>query len=96
MLGLLCPLQFVEPWQLDLQDVPIKEQDRVERLILRRGGDIASYSKIAQKGCYLGGAHVTRVAFVVEQDEASDPLQIRLLGADAVVTEADHFAYLIQ
>jgi hypothetical protein len=28
--------------------------------------------------------------------KATDPLQVRLLSSDAVVTQADHCAYLIQ
>lgn len=68
----------------------------MQRLILRRSGDIAPYRKIAQEGCDFSRTHLTRVTLVVEEDEAADPLQIRLLGSDAVVTQADHFAYLIQ
>lgn len=32
----------------------------------------------------------------MEEDVATDPLQICLLGSDAVVTQANRFAYLVQ
>jgi hypothetical protein len=96
MLGLFRSLHFFEPGQLDLQDVPIKEQDRVQRLILGRGGDIAANRQVAEEGCYFRCGHLTRVTLVVEEDEAPDPLQIRQLGSDAVVTQADDLAHLIQ
>jgi hypothetical protein len=68
----------------------------VQRLILRRSGDVATNCQIAEKGAQLNRPHVAWVTLTVKEDEASDPLQIRLLGSDAVVTQADHFAYLVE
>src|SRR5216684_512642 len=40
----------------------------------------------------LGGAHLSRVALPVEEDVPLDPMDIRLLGAPAVVSGADGLA----
>ncbi len=45
---------------------------------------------------YLWGAHILRVAFVVEEDEALDPVDVGLLGADGVVLAADGVSNLIE
>jgi len=36
------------------------------------------------------------MAFVMKQDEAADPLQVRLLGTDAVMPDSNELMYLIQ
>jgi len=41
-------------------------------------------------------AHLARMAFVMKKDEAFDPVQTCLLGADAVMLQAQPLAQLIQ
>ena len=54
------------------------------------------HGEIAQKCGELRRAHLARVALAVKQDEAPDPLHIRLFSADAVVPNPDHLAHLVQ
>lgn len=54
------------------------------RLILRRGGDFF-VGKMNEKLRDLAFAHLLRrVAFVVEEDESFDPVQIGFFDSDAV------------
>src|SRR5688572_7174281 len=96
MLRLPCPLDFIQPRQVDLQDVAIKKENCVQRLILRRGGDLVLYGEIAQKRSQLRRAHLPRVALAVKQNEPPDPLHVRLFGTDAVVPHPNQLAYLVQ
>jgi hypothetical protein len=52
--------------------------------------------KVGQKKFDLGGAHRCWVSLAVETDEASNPIDVRMLGADAVMAKADSIAYLIE
>jgi len=52
--------------------------------------------QVSQKGFDLRPAHVVRMAFVVEEDEAFDPEDVTLLGAVGIVLEANGVAYLIE
>jgi hypothetical protein len=56
----------------------MEKEDRMQCLILRRGGDVAPDRQIAQKCSDFNCTHLARVTLVVEKDEATDPLQIRL------------------
>jgi hypothetical protein len=52
--------------------------------------------KVGQEKLYLDCAHGGRVLLAVETDEAFSPIDVRLFGADAVVSKADPIAYLIK
>ncbi len=43
----------------------------------------------------MSGIHFSGVAFVVEEDELLDPVEVSLFGADAEVFESHHFADLV-
>jgi hypothetical protein len=74
--------------RLDLEHISIKEEQCGERLILGGGRNVPVNGQMREKGVDLGGAHLQRVTFVVEEDEALDPIDVGVLGADAVVTNA--------
>jgi hypothetical protein len=45
--------------------------------------------EVSQEANHLVGAEILRMAIAVEADEASNPVDVGLLGADAVVLEAN-------
>ena len=85
----LGALDMVEPRQLDREDFLVEEQQRALRLVLRAGGDVAHGGQMGEKRLDLARTHVGRVALAVKKDEAFNPVQIRLLGPQAVVLQAD-------
>jgi hypothetical protein len=92
----LCALNALDPRQVLFQYFAIQEEDGVQRLILRGCGDFAADGEVAEEGAEVIGAQLARVAFAVEEDVATDPLQIRLLGSDAVVLDPDDVAHPIE
>ena len=49
-----------------------------------------------EKGVDPGTPHLSRVASIMEEDEASDPLHISFFGSNGVVLRADSLTHLIQ
>jgi len=78
-----------KPGQLGSEHLPVHEQQRALRLILRGGGDIPRDGQARQKRLDLVGPECRRVPLVVEADEAFNPIDVGLLGADTVVLDAD-------
>ena len=85
----LGALDVVEPRQFDAQDLPIQEQQRGLRLILRGGGNLPVDRQMREKRLDLRGAKFRRMPLVVEENEAFNPVDIGLLRANAVVLAAD-------
>jgi hypothetical protein len=52
--------------------------------------------EVGQELLDLGSAHVAGMAFVVEQDEADDPLAVAVLSAEGIVADAQHLVNLIE
>jgi hypothetical protein len=77
--------ETVEPRQLDAEHVPIEEQQRTERLVLRRGAHAPILGQVREKSSDLGGPQHRGMTFVVKQDVSLDPEDVRLLGAAAHV-----------
>src|SRR3989442_1864705 len=67
---------------------PIEEQQRAQRLVLGRGRDLLADGERREKGTDFRGAHLRRMPLPVEKDVALDPMDVRLLGAAAVVAGA--------
>jgi len=51
------------------------------------------HGQVGQEGLDFGRAHVFGMAFVVEQDEALDPVHVGFFGADRIVLDADGIAH---
>ena len=81
----------VEPWKGRGKNFLVKKQQRSQRLVLRRRGDVARGSKIGQERRYLRRSQLTRVAFSREKYEALDPMEIRLFSPATIVEPADGF-----
>ena len=83
------PHQIVEPGQVALEHRLVEKEKSGERLVLRRGRDVALGRKPTEERRDLRGAHLGRMALVVMQDEVADPEPVGFLRAPAVVTRAD-------
>ena len=95
-LGRLGRLDIVEPGQLDFEYFAIKEQQRTLGLVLGRGRDPASHGEMGQEFLYLGRPHVLGVALAKMPDKSFNPIHVSLLGANAVMLEANPPPNLLQ
>jgi|GEM_PF-5340700 len=66
------------------------------RLALDIGVHPRRINEVGEEGLDLRGAHVFGMAFVVEEDEALDPIHIGLFGAIRVVFAADGITDLVK
>jgi hypothetical protein len=57
---------LVEPGKLDAQHLSIEEQERAQRLVLRRGGHVALDCERAEKTRDLRPAHLDRMSLAVK------------------------------
>src|SRR5258706_9120418 len=80
-----------EPGQLDAEYFAIEEKYCGERLILSRGRDMPLIGKGREECGHLAGAEIARMTAAVIADVTRDPMGIRSLGTDAVVTHTDAF-----
>jgi len=86
----------VEPRQVNAHNLPVKEQQGRQRLVLGRRGHLAFHSQVCEKGLDFLGTHFSRMAFMVEENESPGPLNILCFGSDTIVLEADPVAELIE
>jgi hypothetical protein len=96
MLGPLGPDDVVEPREVDAEHLAIQKEQGAQGLVLGGGGDLALHGEGRQERGDFGGAHLGRVALAVEEDVALDPVDVRLLGAAAVVADADGLAHAVE
>ena len=75
-------------WERLFEDVTIEEDQCLQRDILRGSRYLSLYCQMDQKGADFWGAHVRRVALVMEENKALGPLHIRLFRSDTQVFEA--------
>ena len=81
---------------LSMQDLLVKKQQGIEGLVLSRSADMRFRRQTGQKHSNLRLAHLSRVTFVVEEDEAFDPVDIGFLSPWAVMPGADCLAHLVK
>ncbi len=74
--------------QFPIEHLPIEEKESAEGLILSGGGNGAINGEVTEEGGDFHFAHGVGMTFVMEKDEAADPIQVSLLRADAVVLQA--------
>ena len=82
------PLDLVQPRQRSVQDVPVEEEKRGQRLVLGRGGHAALTGEVAEERRDLHRPKLLRVALPVKEHEATDAADVDLLGPKAVVAPA--------
>ena len=92
----LGPDDLVHPREIDCQDLPVQEEQGAQRFVLRGRGDLPLDREGTQEARDFGRPHVGGVALVVEEDVATDPRDIGLLGAAAVMSGADGCADAVE
>jgi hypothetical protein len=68
----------------------------LSRLVLGRSRHFAFARQVRDKLRNLFLGHLARVPFLVEENEAPDPIRLRLLGADAVMPQPNRLAHLVE
>lgn len=76
---------LVQPRQIDLEDMAIQKQHRVQCLVLGRRCAVPLHRQVAQECRGLIGAHRFGMPFPMKQDEALRPVQVGPLGAQTVM-----------
>ena len=71
--------------ELSIEDLLKEEKEGAERLILRGGGDVEISREVTEKGSDLGLTHLVRMAFAMEDYEATDPIQVGLFRPEGVM-----------
>ena len=74
---------------LQLQNRPVEEQQRVKGLVLGRRRDLSIYRQVSQKRLDFGFAQLTRVTPVVESHKPPNPVNVGFLGPVTIVLEMD-------
>lgn len=64
-----------------VEDPPVKEDDRTECLVVGGGGEVALGGEMIEKSSDLGAAERSGVAAAVEGEEGPDPVGVGFLGA---------------
>jgi hypothetical protein len=59
-------------------------------------GDIQIHGQVGQERFNLSVAHVFRMALVVKQDEARDPIHIGFFGTEGIMLEAQSITHLVE
>lgn len=92
----LRPDDVLHPRQLDLEDLPLQEEDLRQRLVLRRRRHLPVDGQVGQVRFHLRSAHVTGITLAMEQDEPPDPMDVGLLCTVAVAQPAYTVADLVE
>ena len=86
----------IQPGQVYIEHLLLKEKQRRLGLILRGGRHLALHRQIAEECLNLCGPHLFGMPLAVEENEAPRPVRIGLFGADAVVQRPDPDTHLVQ
>lgn len=81
---------------IDAENVLVQKDQGIECLVLGRGSDLTVDGEIGEKFADFLRAHFAGMPLSVEEDEASDPMEIGILGAEAVVPDTDRIAYPVE
>lgn len=86
--GTFYALNVVEKAESSPQNFLIEKKQRREGLVLSGSCDVFFYGQVGQEGGDLAFTHFSRVPFLVEEDEAPDPIEVGLFGAQTGVLDA--------
>jgi hypothetical protein len=92
----LWPADLRHPGQLNRKHFLVQVENGRERLTMRGRRYASLVREKAQEGLDLGWPHVVGVAHVVKPDEEAHPVDVCLLGLEAVVRVAEAFMQPIQ
>ncbi len=90
------PDHAVEPRQVDTQHLAVEEKQSGFCLVLSRARDVVDDRQGGEEGFDLGRAQFRRMTLAVVADEASNPRDVGLLRAKAVVLHAYDFADAVE
>jgi hypothetical protein len=90
------PCEVAEGQALALEHLAVEEDQGVERQVLGARRDLPMHSQMFPEGADLGIPQLLRVSVLIEADEAHDPVQIGLLGADREAPRPRHRARPLQ
>jgi len=76
--------------------VPVEEKDCRKSLILGGRGNILTNRQMGEKSFNFRDIHIFGVAFVMEKDEAFNPVEIGFFGADRVMHSSQRVADLVE
>jgi hypothetical protein len=79
-----------------MQDIAVQEDERIQGDILGRSCHLGMDGEMGQECLHFLGSHIIGVAFMVKEDKASDPSQVRFLGAETQVPQTNGVSYLIK
>jgi hypothetical protein len=79
------PADLRQPWQLLVDHFLVQEQQRAQGLAVRGGRHLALRGQHGQERLDLRLRHLPRMPHAVKADEMAHPVNVGLLGAQAVV-----------
>jgi hypothetical protein len=88
--------ELIHPLERLMEDFVVKKDNGVESLVLGGGGDFLVNGEVGKEGLNLGSTHFAWMPFLMEEDEAFDPEDVDLFGAEGVVFDAEDFADLVE
>jgi len=85
-------------WEIEghIEDRFIKEDDRVQRLILSGCCDISFHGKVGEESFDLSLPHHFGVFLVMKQDESADPSEVTFLGPVRIMFTSQGCADLVE
>jgi hypothetical protein len=95
VLGTLSAQSMKRGSQFNLQNISIQKLQGVQRLVLRGSRDIGLLGQVRKKGFNLRCAHFSWVPFVMEENIALCPMDVRFFGGIGVVLDTDRVAQLV-
>ena len=84
--------EISQPTEILVEHLRVHEQQGAQRLALRGGAHAGLRGEMREECADRHPSHLMRVALVVEQHEASYPLDEGLLGAATIVPHTDGFS----
>ena len=86
----------LDPCQRLSQDDLVEEEQGAEGLVLGGGGQVLLDRQMGQEGDDFGLGHLEGMPLAMEQDESLRPVDVGVLGADAVMQSPGGLADLVQ
>jgi hypothetical protein len=93
---LLGPFQIIQPAEVAFQPLPRPEDKGAHSLALGRGRNLALHRQVGENGAHVWRTQGGWMSLAMEADEALDPVDVGLFGADAVGFEAELLADAIE
>src|SRR6266480_4148503 len=90
------PIDLLEPTDLALEHLFVEEKQCAERLVLRRSRNVHVSREVREKPRHFLFRHFSGVTFAMEKNKALNPIDVSLLGANTVMSDANDIAHLVE